>query len=277
MRRAGRQGIPASAAARSCAITLAGLLLTACASGPMRDGPPRDRRDVASIPDAVPRIEPRSRYGNPSSYVVDGRRYYVMDSARGYAERGIASWYGRKFHGRRTSSGEIYDMYGMSAAHRRLPLPTYVRVSNLRNGRQVVVRVNDRGPFKDNRLIDLSYAAAAKLAITEAGTGLVEVQALDAAAPRMRTAARTQPVNLDSREPRLYLQVGAFVSEHNARQLLGRLQDADLGQVRIEQTHRHQRAVYRVRVGPLASVEAADDLADRLAVLGIEQMHVVVD
>lgn len=144
------------------------------------DGAPRHRPDAASIPDAaVVRAEPKSRYGNPSSYVVLGRRYHVLDSAHGYIEQGVASWYGTKFHGKRTSSGETYDMHKMTAAHKSLPLPTYARVTNLENGRQTVVRVNDRGPFHGDRLIDLSYAAAIKLGLEHSGTARVEVAALE--------------------------------------------------------------------------------------------------
>lgn len=161
----------------------------------MRDGPAprheRDRppppgavpRDIAHTPDAVPRHEPRSRYGNPASYVVFGRTYHTLASAEGYRERGIASWYGEKFHGRRTSSGEPYDMYAMTAAHKTLPLPTYVRVTHLGNGRSIVVRVNDRGPFHDKRIIDLSYAAAMRLGMVEQGQAEVEVVALTSPGP----------------------------------------------------------------------------------------------
>lgn len=134
--------------------------------------------DIALTPDPVVRAEPKSRYGNPGSYEVFGKRYFVLDSARGYRERGGASWYGKKFHGRRTSSGEPYDMYAMTAAHRTLPLPSYVRVTRLDNGHSVIVRVNDRGPFHDDRIIDLSYAAAARLDIIERGHARVEVEAL---------------------------------------------------------------------------------------------------
>ncbi len=144
-----------------------------------RDGPPAEPPDPGEIADAVPRAEPRSRYGNPPHYEVFGRRYYVLPESRGYRERGVASWYGSKFHGRRTSSGEPFDMYAMTAAHKTLPLPAYARVTNLRNGRAVVVKINDRGPFVDNRLIDLSYAAALRLDLVRDGTGLVEVQVLD--------------------------------------------------------------------------------------------------
>ena len=139
-------------------------------------GPLPGAVDVSAIPDAVPKDEPRSKYGNPSSYVVNGRSYHVMDNGNDYVERGIASWYGEKFHGRRTSSGEAYDMYAMTAAHKSLPLPTYVEVTNLQNGKRIIVKVNDRGPFHENRVIDLSWTAAAKLDILGKGTGLVEVR-----------------------------------------------------------------------------------------------------
>jgi rare lipoprotein A len=138
--------------------------------------------EVAAIPDAVPRDEPLSPYGNPPEYEVEGRTYRVMRSSEGYEAEGIASWYGPNFHGRRTSSGEPYDMYRPTAAHRTLPIPTYVEVTNLENGRRVVVRVNDRGPFHDGRIIDLSYLAARKLGFVGAGTARVRVRALEPAA-----------------------------------------------------------------------------------------------
>ncbi|HEY0802323.1 MAG TPA: septal ring lytic transglycosylase RlpA family protein, partial [Steroidobacteraceae bacterium] len=133
-----------------------------------------------SVPDLVPRVEPRSRHGNPPFYDVFGKRYFVLSSNVGYVERGVASWYGPGFHKVRTSNGETYDMYAMTAAHRTLPLPVFVRVTNLQNGRSVVVRVNDRGPFVGNRIIDLSYTAASKLGMLRNGTAMVEVRSLDA-------------------------------------------------------------------------------------------------
>jgi rare lipoprotein A len=138
---------------------------------------------AASVPDVIPRPEPRSRYGNPPFYDVFGKRYYVLSSSVGYWERGVASWYGPGFHKERTSTGEPYDMYGMTAAHKTLPLPAYVRVTNLQNGRSIVVRVNDRGPFVGNRIIDLSYTAAAKLDMLRNGTAMVEVRAIDPTMP----------------------------------------------------------------------------------------------
>lgn len=148
---------------------------------PTVDGPPQVYQgEISEIPGAVPRVEPLSKYGNPDSYEVHGERYYVLRDSAGYRKRGHASWYGRKFHGRRTSSGEPYDMYAMTAAHRSLPLPCYARVTNLENGRSTIVRINDRGPFHPNRIIDLSYAAAVKLDIIGNGTALVEVETIDA-------------------------------------------------------------------------------------------------
>lgn len=136
--------------------------------------------EIEAVPDAVPIPEPRSRYGNPPEYEVDGVTYRVMEGSEGYEEEGMASWYGEQFHGRRTSSGEPYDMYAMTAAHRSLPLPTYVEVTNLENGRTVVVRVNDRGPFHQDRIIDVSYVAARKLGLVGPGTAPVRVRALEA-------------------------------------------------------------------------------------------------
>lgn len=162
-----------------------GVLLAGCGYLSKQDGPPLFcRPDPDDLADAVPRIEPKSRYGNPSSYKVFGKRYHVLPSSAGYVKRGLASWYGRKFHGRRTSSGETYDMCAMTAAHRSLPLPTYVRVINLDNGRGITVRVNDRGPFHPNRIIDLSYAAAVKLGMAEQGTARVEVRVIDLSGPK---------------------------------------------------------------------------------------------
>ena len=165
-------------AAAPIVLCIAILAIAGCGVIVERDGPGRTL-SPNNIKDAVPRKEPRSKYGNPESYVVMGKRYYTLKTARGYSERGVASWYGKKFHGRKTSSGEIYDMYKMTAAHKGLPLPTYVQVRNLDNGRTAVVKVNDRGPFHDNRIIDLSYAAALKLDVADKGTAFVEVRALD--------------------------------------------------------------------------------------------------
>lgn len=147
---------------------------------PIVDGPPLNPKCVDHIPDAQPKSEPLSRYGNPASYEVFGKKYHVLPKTKhGHTQTGMASWYGSKFHGKRTSSGEPYDLYGMTAAHKHLPLPTYVKVKNLKNDREIVVKVNDRGPFVDDRIIDLSYAAAKKLGIFEFGTAPVSVTVID--------------------------------------------------------------------------------------------------
>jgi len=150
-------------------------------AGRTPDAGPDSPPDLSAVRDAVPREEPRARYGNPASYEVFGETYHVKETAEGYEEEGRASWYGTKFHGRRTSSGETYDMYAMTAAHRTLPLPAYAEVTNLDNGKRVVVRINDRGPFVDNRIIDLSYAAAYRLDMVDAGTAPVRVRTITAA------------------------------------------------------------------------------------------------
>jgi rare lipoprotein A len=226
---------------------------------------------IESIPDAVPRAEPRSAHGNPPFYDVLGRRYFVLAAADGYLERGVASWYGPTFHGGNTSSGEPYDMYGMSAAHKTLPLPTFARVTNLRNGRNVVVRINDRGPFVANRLIDLSYTAAAKLDMIREGTTLVEVRALTPGAPDELTRSAQSP------PPSLYVQAGAFADAHNAQHVLERLHAAGLASAFIVSPLEGQSHLYRVRLGPVGSVAEFDQLAARLAALGIRDARLAVD
>lgn len=254
--------------------TLLAIVLAGCAGAP--DGAPRRAFDASNVPDAVPRVEPRSRYGNPDSYEVFGETYRVLDSSAGYVERGIASWYGTKFHGRRTSSGEDYDMYAMTAAHKTLPLPTYVRVTNLRNNHSVVVRVNDRGPFRENRIIDLSYAAALKLDIANTGTGLVEVAAID---PRNPNAAPAPPSGRDSiAGTRIFLQVGAFSDSRNAYRLLGQLLLAGYENARVLESAEPAAPLYRVRLGPLADVAAVDRLAGELNTrFALHDSHVIVE
>ena len=204
-----------------------------------------------------------------------------MNSSKGYTERGIASWYGTKFHGRRTSSGERYDMYAMTAAHKSLPLPTYVRVRNLKNQQSIIVKVNDRGPFHENRVIDLSYAAAHKLGITRAGTGFVEVTAIDpsapSAAPVTRLASNSNPETSNAGNINMFIQVGAFASRINAERMLGQLLDAAIDGVRISQLIDSENTLYRVRIGPLTNVDEADKLTMILSRIGINGAHVVID
>jgi rare lipoprotein A len=232
--------------------------------------------NMAVIPDAVPKEESKSRYGNPESYEVFGKRYYTLNDNRGYNARGIASWYGSKFHGQRTSSGESYDMYAMTAAHKTLPLPSYVRVTNLKNNRSVVVKVNDRGPFHDNRLIDLSYTAAWKLGITAEGTGLVEVVSIDPSSKTEPAKAKQVTPRKSNMLPELFLQVGAFGNSENAHRLKQQLEVQLNTRVLIQDSEHPERPVYRVQVGPIASVKLADYLSQQLDKLGIADPHVVI-
>ncbi len=214
-------------------------LLTGCGSvpghlplpGEPHDGPPVEvPPDLADLPDPVPHQEPKSVLGNPVTYTVEGRTYRVMSSAGGYFATGTASWYGRKFHGRRTSSGESYDMFKLTAAHRSLPIPTYVKITNLKNGRTAVVRVNDRGPFHNDRLIDVSYAAAVKLGFADTGTAPVRIEVVDQAR-------------------RFVLQAGAF-RELAAADVL----KADLTRITGRPAYvvkTGSDSLYRVRLGPV--------------------------
>ncbi|MGB5261831.1 MAG: septal ring lytic transglycosylase RlpA family protein [Gammaproteobacteria bacterium] len=257
--------------------------LVACSSQRMfepRDAAPANPRDVSSVQNAVPRVEPRSRYGNPASYVVYGKRYYTLNSSAGYRETGHASWYGTKFHGRRTSSGEPYDMYAMSAAHKTLPIPCYVEVTNLANGRTVIVRVNDRGPFHDGRIIDLSYAAASKLGMLGKGTARVAVRVITPGAP----AVQPEPEPLQAFIPPapagtapLFLQVGAFSNRDNAERLRRSLEGQGVGAVRIVEADTGNGMFFKVQVGPLADTGEADRVAQVLKPLGINAARTRID
>lgn len=246
--------------------------------------------------DAVPKPEPRSKYGNVYKngphYDVLGKRYTVMQSSAGYRERGVASWYGKKFHGNLTSNREVYDMYAMSAAHKTLPLPTYVRVRNLRNNKSIVVRVNDRGPFVHNRIIDLSYVAALKLDMISSGTSVVEVTALNFDTPRADQARRTtvtappvasprpapvaspSPVPLASSRPvpagdQIFVQVGAFGDKVNAARRLALLSKGGIDNSFVDEDNSTATPLYRVRIGPVANVLQYDLLVEELEALGI--------
>jgi rare lipoprotein A len=267
--------------ARLAALLLLGSCFTACTTlrpDLQSDDAPLNPRDVSKVADAVPQNEPLSRYGNPESYVVYGKRYHTLASSKGYRERGIASWYGTKFHGKRTSSGEPYDLYAMTAAHKTLPLPTYVEVTNLKNGRTVIVRVNDRGPFHDDRLIDLSYAAAVKLDILPYGTGQVEIRAIDPDESESRTIAsltETAPAATPENTV-LYLQVGAFSNHHNAQRMQKDLQSQNIGDVRIVEATTDAGSFYKVQVGPLTSHREANRVTQELKTLGINNSHSIV-
>jgi rare lipoprotein A len=302
---------PTSKVARAAlAFTLAAFVLSGCslarrkpepasrapsqtpAQVPSGSAVPQPPPDVLSIPDAVPRAESRSRRGNPPFYEVFGKRYYVLASSDGFVERGTASWYGPGFHAASTSLGEPYDMYAMTAAHKTLPLPAYAEVTNLRNGRKVVVRINDRGPFLGDRLIDLSYVAAHKLDILRNGSALVEVESI---VPTSQTAKRPAPVVVPSTQaaepaaqaqaveavaevapasvalaaPTLpvertasapagayYLQLGAFSLRDNAQRFADRMR-IDLGALEATFVIVAADNLHRVQAGPYGSRDAA--------------------
>ncbi|MGK2913758.1 MAG: septal ring lytic transglycosylase RlpA family protein [Porticoccaceae bacterium] len=257
-------------------LTLIGLL-AACSGGsgglqrPTKDGPPGGDVDVSRIPDAVPKYEPITRAGNKNPYEILGKTYRLLPSSRGYREVGIASWYGSKFHGQNTANGEPYSMYTMNAAHTRLPIPSYARVTNLENGRSVIVRVNDRGPFHDNRVIDLSYVAAKKLGYAEKGTARVEVVAIDPAdyqrnsveAPRLSSASvLTKPPLAGTPDGGgdTFLQVGSFASAASAKSLQRRLTKVTDYPVVVRSAEQDHRSLFRVVIGPVAENNQLDRL-----------------
>ncbi len=250
-------------------------LLAACGGVSQRDGAPPLPQGATDVADAVPRAAPKSRYGNPRSYTVFGKRYYTLDSSNGYVKRGIASWYGSKFHGRRTSSGETYDMYAMTAAHKTLPLPTYVQVTNLSNGRRVVLKVNDRGPFHENRIIDLSYVAAAKLGVLKRGTAMVEVRAIGPDGSPSVVSVSTTPTPTASIG--MFVQAGAFVEAANAKRLRDRLRSLTAYTVWIDQVEQGENALYRVRLGPVEGVDQVDRLIANLTGLGISGIRLLLE
>ena len=248
------------------------------------DGPGESApANLDAIPDAQPRLEPLNRFAN-RPYAVFGREYVPATSLRPYKERGIASWYGRKFHGQKTSIGETYDMYAMSAAHPTLPLPSYARVTNVATGKSVVVRVNDRGPFLRDRLIDLSFAAAHRLGIAQKGSGEVEVEAIIpgetvlvataplppvADAPAATAALGLSPAEAGATVPvaradgEFAVQLGAFASFANAQNFVARLAN-QLAPVGVEAKVRQVDGLFRVFVGPYPTRDDAKRTADRL-------------
>lgn len=258
------------------------ILLSSCSSSISRDGPPRIYVDETRIPNAVPKAEPLAKFGNMPSYRVFGKRYYVMRTGKHYQETGIASWYGTKFHARRTSSGERYNLFAMTAAHKTLPLPTYVEVTNLANNRKIIVKVNDRGPFVSNRLIDLSYVGAKKLGMLGHGTAPVRVRAIDphTYGRPMMLAKTVRPKNTGQFIPvvemgavrqkhLVYLQVGAFRNKANALKLKAQLSSLLSTPIKISYSTAKAK-LYLVQVGPIKDLITVDKLTHRLKVLGIK-------
>lgn len=238
---------------------------------------------------------PRSRLGNPPWYEVFGQRHYVLDSAAGYRRTGVASWYGEKFHGRSTSSGEPYDMFAHTAAHPTLPIPTWVEVTHLESGKQVIVRVNDRGPFVDDRIIDLSFGAAVVLDMVAQGTAPVEVRALGVSSAGEvlahggasslgqdsgAGAALTMPLSLAAASVppsrRIYLQAGAFARQNGAAQFVDVLHAAGFERINIDADHGASPSLYRVRLGPFSDVDAADAAVANLVAMGYEEPYLVI-
>lgn len=268
--------------------TLVVLTLIGCAPlggkiGEEQDRGPDKPVDLSDVPDAEPRHEVRTSAGNRSPYTVLGKTYELMDDETGYREQGIASWYGQKFHGRKTSNGETYDMYAMTAAHKTLPIPSYVRVTNLENERQIIVRVNDRGPFHDRRIIDLSYAAAQRLGFAGQGTAQVEVEIIvpgEQAPVPLRdesadsAAESTDVVESDKPDVSAFLQVGAFGSRAAAEAQQRRLGELLEWPVVIH-SQNEIPALHRVRIGPLESNQDVRSVREQLRKNDIEQTHIV--
>lgn len=229
-------------------------VLAACASKPPQgDYGPTRPVDVSHIKDAEPKLETRTRAGNKSPYTVLGETYTLLPDSEGFRQTGIASWYGYKFHGRKTANGEVYDMYKMTAAHKTLPIPSYVRVTNQSNGRSVIVRVNDRGPFHEGRVIDLSYSAAQKLDFIGQGTAKVAVEAISTGASRINvsgakatSAAVAKPAAVNKKR---YLQLASFKRPEAAENLRRQLQQLVKFPVRISRSQ--TTATHRVQIGPI--------------------------
>lgn len=242
-----------------------------------KDFGPSEEIDMSHVPDAVPRYETRTRAGNKNPYTVLGKTYHLIKDESSYRERGYASWYGNKFNGHNTSNGERYDMYAMTGAHKTLPIPSYVRVTNLDNGKSVVVRINDRGPFHQGRIIDLSYAAAQRIGILKAGTGRVEVEiALPGdAAPIPRRADGKTPKQIEPALPAgTYLQLGAFSQKESAQQFAASVGSKLTYPVTINSAAQPKQ-VHRVRVGPFKDAKSLQDARDQLARIKIFEAHVV--
>jgi rare lipoprotein A len=276
----------ATRGARACAALLVILSLAACSNAPQR--PAQATRDGVGGPGtASPSPPVRSGRGNPPFYDVLGKRYHVLPTSAGYVERGVASWYGRDFHGLATSSGETYDMHDMTAAHTTLPLPTWVEVTNLVNGKRVVVKVNDRGPFVANRLIDLSFAAATELDMVRSGTTRVEVRAV--APPRDAFRVDSTVAAIPQSAPaaaaavaapaveRMFVQIGAFSQPENAERLVARLRASGFANPTVVREPDDRRTLHRVLLGPIADSGEFDQLTARLRAIGMSGSRLVVD
>ena len=254
----------------------------------VRDSGPPAPVDMLATPEVTPVREPIGVAGNKSPYVVNGVKYRIRKDVKGYREKGQASWYGTKFHGRKTANGEVYNMYAMSAAHKTLPLPSYAKVTNLDNGRSVIVRVNDRGPFVPGRIIDLSYTAAQKLGYIDRGVARVVVEALDPevlpsanetlAVEKDAAARQALPKDASFKLPEnTFLQVGAYSSSAQAEDVRAQLAAAFGYPVSVSPIERGGKTLYRVRIGPIAQQRALAALRESVEQKALGQPHVVVD
>lgn len=232
----------------------------------IKDGPPRHTVDVAHIPDAVPQALPLSPTGNPDYYDVFGKRYYVLKTNKGYKAEGFASWYGTKFQGKRTSTGDAYDMFAMTAASPVLPIPSFARVTNLQNGKSIIVKVNDRGPFHEGRVMDLSYVAAKKLDMLGHGTAKVRVEAIDVG----------NTIQLASNNnPNIYLQVGSYRQVDNATKIAQQLKTALKKPVFVSPVLQADQTIYRVLIGPLTSEQQSQDIKTALLEHGLTDGYTI--
>ncbi|MCE9679012.1 septal ring lytic transglycosylase RlpA family protein [Shewanella sp. AS1] len=247
------------------------LLLAACSSGNRykmsNDTGPKNAPDVTKVEDAHPKYEPYSRGGNPKSYTVLGKTYQVMPSGKGFKQSGVASWYGAKFHGHLTSNGETYDMYSMSAAHKTLPLPSYVKVTNVANNSSVIVRVNDRGPFHDNRIIDLSYAAAHKLGMLKTGTANVEIEVIYIESPESLALAQLKQTQV------YFVQVVALSNKASIDQLAEKL----AGQYQVKTRVLQAGNIYKLQLGPFGQQQLANQLQTELQQNGYPNSYQVTE
>lgn len=241
------------------------------------DGGPSAPIDISGLAEPVPHAEPHSRYGNRSPYTVLGKSYHVLENAKGYHERGVASWYGSKFNGRKTSSGEIYSICSFSAAHKTLPLPSFARVTNLDNGRSVIVRINDRGPFHSDRILDLSYAAAVRLGVDRTGTANVEVRAVASAdeANDLSSALMLSPASVtpSASHQKNIVQVGSFSKKDNAKRVARQLKKAGIADVDLDHAKVNGQDVWRVKVGPVKA-NLLSMLIDNIRGLGFSDTRV---
>ncbi len=259
---------------RLALLLAAAAIQLACTQLEPGDGKPLYELSADEVVEPIPRPEKIVAAGNTSPYRVNGQTYRVMNSGAGYRERGVASWYGRKFHGRKTANGETFSAYKASAAHRSLPIPAYVRVTNLDNGRSMVVRVNDRGPFHSDRIIDLSYAAAVRLGFAESGTARVEVAAIDV--PGNRDLRAGGLLGTPSSHYR-YIQVGSFSEAESAHALGHRLREQMRAPVAVSEIVLGDSAYFRVRVGPVDDHDRLLALQTRLKTLGYAETRLVPD